>query len=109
MTTTTEHRPIDAIEADLSGAMQQVLATAEAHKEAKQRHNELTGELHRARVAATVQALTEDQLWDIANDLPQQPWGIGSRWTDVVAFVRAAEAAHGITATTAAPKEPGHE
>lgn len=56
---------------------------------------------HYTRIApAQREPLSDDQLWSIANALPQQPWGIGSRWTDVVAFVRAAEAAHGITAPT---------
>ena len=52
MTTTTHPRPIAEIDAALSAAAQQVLATAEAHKEAQRVRDELSGELYQARRAA---------------------------------------------------------
>lgn len=50
--TPTEARPIAAIESDLAEAVQRVLATAEAHKEAQRVRDDLAAELHRGRLAA---------------------------------------------------------
>lgn len=50
--TTTTTRPIAEIESDLAHAERKVLATAEAHKEAKSERYDLAAELHRARLAA---------------------------------------------------------
>ena len=50
--TTPPLRPIAAIESNLDEAVQQVLATAEAHKEAQRVRGDLAAELHRARLAA---------------------------------------------------------
>ena len=38
-------------------------------------------------------ALTDDQIRDVAHRLPQQPWGIGSRYSDALAFAHALDAA----------------
>lgn len=50
--TTTQSRPIAAIESALAEAVRQVLATAEAHKEAQRVRDDLSAELRRARLAA---------------------------------------------------------
>ena len=53
MTTPTRPtRPIEEIGAALSEAVRQVLATAEAHREAQRVRDGLSEELHKARVAA---------------------------------------------------------
>ena len=53
--TTTQLRPIAAIESNLAEAVQQVLATAEVHKEAQRVHDDLAAELHRARLAGLIE------------------------------------------------------
>ena len=50
--TPAESRPIASIESDLAEAVRQVLATAEAHKEAQRVRDDLAAELHRGRLAA---------------------------------------------------------
>ncbi len=62
-----------------------------------------------AAPAPTVQPLTDLEAREVAGLVPRLPWGIGSRWVDVLAFARAIEAnraaAWGITLAgiTAAP------
>jgi hypothetical protein len=43
--------------------------------------------------APVAPALTDEELFKIAQSMPQQPWGIGSRHCDAIAYARAVIAA----------------
>ena len=55
--------------------------------------------------AEPVAAPSDDQLLGIADAMPQKPWGIGSRWSDALAFARAA-IARAAPPAAAAPPQP---